>query len=100
MQKDGRVLEKGKFFLSSGTDNSTEVTRCIHLTAYFRCDVLNVKECIGEKCSFRQTADEAKRSSDKWKARIMTLDGAEQKRIADKYWGGKIPQQETNKERI
>lgn len=86
--------------MSSGSDNSGERTECIHLTEYFRCDVLNVKECIGGKCSFRQTEDKAKRSSEKWKAMIMTLDEAEQKKIADKYWGGKIPRQEKNKERI
>lgn len=55
------------------------------------CRILAVKGCPGDGCSFFKT--ESQHRADKQKAyrRLAALDKLEQRHIAEKYYGGKMP---------
>ncbi|MHC1719244.1 MAG: hypothetical protein AB9844_00870 [Clostridiaceae bacterium] len=64
---------------------------CIALSDKGDCRWLNTSRCIGKSCSFKQTKEENWRSLQKWKIRLSSLENAEQKRIAAKYYDGTRP---------
>lgn len=64
---------------------------CLALSDRGDCMWLKTSRCMGSSCSFRQTKEENRCSLERWKLRLSSLDNAEQKRIAAKYYGGTRP---------
>lgn len=44
-----------------------ELPDCIYLSTRCRCDILCVRECIGETCAFLKTARQRRESCRKWR---------------------------------
>lgn len=65
---------------------------CIYLSENGKCvhRVGKVK-CIGVDCPFRTTARNEKEQELSWKERLCSLSENEQNKIAEKYYGGKMP---------
>ena len=55
------------------------------------CKILDIKECMGENCSFFKTAKQQKADRAKAYLHIASLGYLKQRNIADKYYGGKMP---------
>lgn len=55
------------------------------------CKILTVKMCSGESCSFAQTKAQIDASQKKELKRLASLDKAQQRYIAEKYYGNKMP---------
>jgi len=55
------------------------------------CKALTVKECIGDTCPFRKTADEVSASRERAYRRLASLDAETQAHISETYYGGKKP---------
>jgi len=64
---------------------------CIALSDKGDCRWLSTSRCIGCSCSFKQTKEERRCSLLSWKTRLSSLENAEQKRIAEKYYAGARP---------
>lgn len=64
---------------------------CVGISGGGQCKRLNVKECTGKNCAFYQTEKQESISREKAFKRIASLEHLEQKTIADKYYGGKMP---------
>jgi hypothetical protein len=64
---------------------------CVALSEKGECGWLNISHCKGSSCSFKQTKEENKSSLQRWKLRLSSLDKAQQKSIAAKYYGGTEP---------
>lgn len=70
---------------------SLELPECVFLSERCRCAILNVKICMGEKCTFRKTAYDIEKSEKICREHLNTLDMTIQNKIADNYYGGKKP---------
>lgn len=66
-----------------------ELPECVFLSERCRCAILNVKICMGEKCTFRKTAYDIEKSEKICREHLNTLDMTIQNKIADNYYGGK-----------
>ncbi|MBC8571451.1 hypothetical protein [Zongyangia hominis] len=64
---------------------------CIHLSERCGCDLLSISECKGESCSFCQSAAQQELSQREWLSILNTLGLEQQKKIAGKYYSGKMP---------
>lgn len=67
---------------------------CFALSRKGLCKALEGAPVCNEKCAFYQSKKEARESLYYAYARLCTLSAAEQQRIADKYYDGKMPWQE------
>ena len=67
-----------------------ELPDCIYLSTRCRCDILCVRECIGETCAFLKTERQRRESCRKWRRALSTLSGDRQQKIAAKYYSGKF----------
>jgi hypothetical protein len=68
------------------------------LNCYFRdpsclngCSALIVYKCLGEKCPFFKTPEQALEGKRKRYARLASLDKTTQRYIAEKYYNGRMP---------
>jgi hypothetical protein len=70
------------------------MTKCIHFnrdTAKDECKTLDVRRCIGEKCSFYTTAAEKDKSLEIAYKRLRELPTEKQIEYAVRYYDGKMP---------
>lgn len=56
-----------------------------------RCSTLNVKKCDGKSCGFYKTPKQIEEEKKMCFERIRSLDKEEQFKIAEKYYGNKMP---------
>lgn len=64
---------------------------CIHLNENCRCNILEVDGCIGESCSFYKSNSEKGLAEINSMKRLSGLDESKQEKIANTYYGGKMP---------
>lgn len=69
---------------------------CIYLSERYKCGILNVKECLGEKCTFCKTFYQRDKSVNSWFEHLNSLAVPKQERIANVYYGGKMPWKKGN----
>lgn len=74
-----------------------EVEECF---AYNRgsCEILSVKRCQGNRCSFLKTAAEAEKEKERVVERIQNLDYYLREHLIDKYFGGNINSRDTRED--
>lgn len=64
---------------------------CVYRKKGNKCSSLNIKACIGDKCTFLKTAKEIEKAQKSSFRRLAALNKERQQYIVDKYYGGKIP---------
>lgn len=64
---------------------------CASLTEMGRCGVLTVSKCLGEKCPFKVSQEEYFHEIKSVYKRLASLNSLTQRRIAEKYYGGRMP---------
>jgi len=74
--------------------NVLELPSCVSLSEYGRCGRLNILNCVGASCHFKQTNQDEKSSEDHCRQKLLSLSKPEQLRIAKKYYGGSMPWKE------
>ncbi|MEE0913169.1 MAG: hypothetical protein U0L76_01115 [Ruminococcus sp.] len=68
-----------------------ELPECVFLSERCKCAILSVKECVGEKCTFKKTAVDIEKSDRKVRDYLNALDISKQNKISQEYYGGKMP---------
>lgn len=64
---------------------------CVHLTERYKCNLLQVKQCVGTDCKFCQTAYERGKSFKRWQDVMNTMPDNRQEQIASTYYNGHMP---------
>lgn len=64
---------------------------CVHLTERYKCNLLQVKHCLGHMCTFCQTAYERGKAHKKWLDAMNAMSEENQLRIASVYYSGRMP---------
>lgn len=71
--------------------NISKLTDCAGLSVSGRCTKLNISNCQGEKCTFKQTREEEIDSLRNAYQRLAGLKMDVQYYIANRYYGGQMP---------
>jgi hypothetical protein len=67
---------------------------CAFLSDNATCIRLNITGCQGKDCTFFQSTEDHVKSRTRWKLHLLSLDEAQQKKIAKKYYCGTMPWKE------
>lgn len=75
--------------------NLSNFPDCSALLNIGGCGWLDVPKCLGDKCPFSKSVEENTRSLNRTYRRLSSLNPAMQKRISLKYYGGRMPWNDT-----
>lgn len=67
------------------------IIECIWLTENNLCELMKSCRCRGAECSFRRTTSQTQQATVAWRSRMGSLTEEQQRKIAQKYYGGNMP---------
>lgn len=70
-----------------------ELVDCVYLSERYRCTILQVPSCRGERCPFRRDEEELRRAKEQWRSTLGAL-STDKCKIAGSYYGGIMPWKE------